>query len=227
MGKKKVNKQDIKNSQKQLIIWTVGICLFVLLIVIGIMYNSQGKNRNKANSTSDSAKTEQKTNTASDDSTTQQTQSAQTPQQVDMQGKSLVEIETTKGKIEVVLENEKMPITVTNFLKLVNQNFYNGLTFHRVEDWVIQGGDPKGDGTGGSNETIKLETSPDLKNVRGAIAMARSTAPNSASSQFYILKKDMTGLDGQYAVFGSVLAGMEIVDKIEIGDKMLSIKVLK
>ncbi|HCT63678.1 MAG TPA: peptidylprolyl isomerase [Lachnospiraceae bacterium] len=139
----------------------------------------------------------------------------------------MAEIQTSKGTIKVSLENKKMPITVGNFTKLVNSGFYNGLNFHRVEDWVIQGGDPNGNGSGGSDETITLETSPDLKNIRGALAMARSTDPNSASSQFYILKSDASWLDGQYAVFGNVITGMELVDKMEIGDKILSIKIVK
>lgn len=106
----------------------------------------------------------------------------------------------------------------------VNTNFYNNLTFHRVEDWVIQGGDPLGNGTGGPDWTIPLEVTPTLKNVRGALAMARSSDPNSAGSQFYILKKDAPWLDGQYAVFGKITQGMDIVDKIEIGDNIISVK---
>ena len=133
-------------------------------------------------------------------------------------------IKTSKGDIEIALYSELMPITVENFQSLVKQNFYKGLTFHRVEDWVIQGGDPKGDGTGGSSKTIKLETNNKLRNLRGAIAMARASDPDSASSQFYILKTDAAWLDGQYAVFGRVLSGMEIVDKIEVGDKITNIE---
>lgn len=135
-----------------------------------------------------------------------------------------VTINTAKGDIVFQVYPKLMPVTVANFEKLVKANFYNGLTFHRVEDWVIQGGDPKGDGTGGPGWTIKLETNTKLKNVRGAVAMARSQDPNSAGSQFYILKKDMSSLDGQYAVFGKVVKGMDVVDKIAIGDKMLTVK---
>lgn len=135
-----------------------------------------------------------------------------------------VKIETNKGTIDLVLNKTKMPITVNNFLKLTNNNFYDGLTFHRVEDWVIQGGDPNGNGTGGSDERIPLETHPTIKNIRGAIAMARTNDPNSATSQFYILKKDASWLDGQYAVFGNVVSGLEVVDNIVIGDKIISIR---
>lgn len=133
-------------------------------------------------------------------------------------------INTEKGDIEIVIYPELMPVTVENFNSLIEEGFYDDLTFHRVEDWVIQGGDPKGDGTGGSNKTIKLETNPKILNVRGAVAMARSSDPDSASSQFYILKKDAEWLDGQYAVFGMVVSGMDVVDKIESQDKIIGIK---
>lgn len=132
--------------------------------------------------------------------------------------------ETSKGQIVIEIYPKLMPKTVKNFEKLVNSNFYNGLSFHRVEDWVIQGGDPKGDGTGGPGWTIPFETSPELKNVRGAVAMARDQDPNSAGSQFYILKTDAPFLDGKYAVFGKVISGMETVEQIQVGDKMESVK---
>lgn len=133
-------------------------------------------------------------------------------------------IQTSRGNIEIETYPSLMPITTANFDKLVSKGFYKNMKFHRVEDWVIQTGDPTGTGTGGSGETIVLETSEKLKNKRGYIGMARSTDPNSASSQFYILKKDAPSLNGQYAVFGRVTKGMEIVDKIKQGDKMKLIK---
>ena len=135
-----------------------------------------------------------------------------------------VTIQTAKGNIVVELAGEKMPITVGNFLRLTNSGFYDGLTIHRVEHWVVQGGDPKGNGSGGPGWTIKLETHPDLKNVRGAVAMARTTVPDSAGSQFYILKTDAPWLDGQYAVFGKVTDGMDVVDQLARGDKMTCVK---
>jgi cyclophilin family peptidyl-prolyl cis-trans isomerase len=138
-----------------------------------------------------------------------------------------VMIGTEKGNIEVEVYPEKMPVTVSNFLKLTGDGFYNGLTFHRVEHWVVQGGDPRGNGTGGPGWTIKLETHPDLKNVRGAVAMARSAHPDSAGSQFYILKTDADWLNGQYAVFGMVTGGMDVVDKLAVGDRMTEVKVLE
>lgn len=124
------------------------------------------------------------------------------------------------GTIEVELDADVAPITVANFAKLVNEGFYDGLTFHRIIDgFMIQGGDPLGNGTGGSDEKIKGEFSSngiknDISHVRGTISMARSKMPNSASSQFFIVHEDSTFLDGEYAGFGKVTKGMEIVDEI-------------
>ena len=130
-------------------------------------------------------------------------------------------IETDKGTIKAELYTDKAPITSKNFIDLANSGFYNGLKFHRVEPgFVVQGGDPKGDGTGGSGKTIPLEISPDLKHVKGALAMARSQNPNSASSQFYITLAEAPFLDGNYAVFGKVVQGFDAVEKIKVGDKM-------
>ena len=130
-------------------------------------------------------------------------------------------IETGKGTIKAELYTQKAPITTKNFIDLANAGFYNGLTFHRVEKgFVVQGGDPKGDGTGGSGKNIPLEINQDLKHVKGALAMARSQDPNSASSQFYITLAPAPFLDGNYAVFGAVVSGMEIAEKLQVGDKM-------
>ena len=132
-----------------------------------------------------------------------------------------VEIEIKDyGTMEVELDADTAPITVTNFVKLVQQNFYDGLTFHRVMDgFMIQGGDPNGDGTGGSDETIKGEFSNngvknEISHTRGTISMARASDPDSGSSQFFIVQYDSTFLDGDYAGFGHVTSGMEVVDKI-------------
>lgn len=124
------------------------------------------------------------------------------------------------GVITLVLDETVAPITVKNFLKLVKEGFYDGLTFHRIMDgFMIQGGDPKGNGTGGSSEKIKGEFSANgvennLSHTRGVISMARSSSMNSASSQFFIVHQDSTFLDGQYAAFGWVTSGMEVVDAI-------------
>ncbi|MDE6047324.1 MAG: peptidylprolyl isomerase [Anaeroplasmataceae bacterium] len=124
------------------------------------------------------------------------------------------------GTIKLELFPSIAPITVKNFLKLVESGFYNGLTFHRIiEGFMIQGGDPLGNGTGGSKEKIKGEFAKNgienpLLHSRGVISMARSMFPDSASSQFFIMHKDAPHLDGSYAAFGAVTEGIEVVDKI-------------
>lgn len=125
------------------------------------------------------------------------------------------------GKIVVLLDKTTAPITVDNFVSLVNDGFYNGLTFHRIiTDFMIQGGDPNGDGSGGSPTKIYGEFSSngwdnDISHKRGVISMARSNAPDSASSQFFICNADASeSLDGSYAAFGYVVEGMSVVDKI-------------
>lgn len=124
------------------------------------------------------------------------------------------------GSIKLKLDANIAPITVSNFVGLANDGFYNGLTFHRIiKGFMIQGGDPNGDGTGGSKQTIKGEFSANgvdnpLKHTRGVISMARSQSYDSASSQFFIMNEDTSSLDGQYAAFGCAYSGMDIVDKI-------------
>lgn len=127
------------------------------------------------------------------------------------------------GVIKVELDGDTAPITVANFIKLANEKFYDGLTFHRIiEDFVIQGGDPLGNGMGGSDEEIKGEflangVENNISHKRGVISMARATAYDSASSQFFIVHEDnleTASLDGLYAAFGVVTEGMEVVDKI-------------
>lgn len=138
-----------------------------------------------------------------------------------LKGKIYAEINIKDyGIIKVELDADSAPITVNNFVKLVNEGFYDGLTFHRIiEGFMMQGGDPMGNGTGGSDETIKGEFSEngvrnDISHERGTLSMARSADPDSGSSQFFIVHQDSTYLDGQYAGFGKVIEGMEVVDKI-------------
>ena len=124
------------------------------------------------------------------------------------------------GTITVELDGDIAPITVQNFMDLANDGFYDGLTFHRIiAGFMMQGGDPNGNGTGGSENTIKGEFSANgvensLSHTRGAISMARSQAYDSASSQFFICHADSTFLDGQYACFGYVTDGMDVVDAV-------------
>lgn len=124
------------------------------------------------------------------------------------------------GDIKLVLDGDTAPITVKNFVELAKSGFYDGLTFHRIiKGFMIQGGDPKGDGTGGSDKTIRGEFSKNgvennMSHKRGVISMARSQDNNSASSQFFIMHEDGDYLDGSYAAFGHVTEGMDVVDKI-------------
>lgn len=124
------------------------------------------------------------------------------------------------GTITVELDADTAPITVTNFVNLAKDGFYDNLTFHRIMDgFMIQGGDPNGDGTGGADQTIKGEFSSngvenEISHTRGTISMARARDPDSASSQFFIVQEDSDYLDGNYAAFGHVTSGMEIVDQI-------------
>ncbi|HEY9778277.1 MAG TPA: peptidylprolyl isomerase [Planktothrix sp.] len=140
----------------------------------------------------------------------------------------IVDIKTDKGEIRIEIFKSEAPRTAANFLDLTHKGFYNGLTFHRVESWVVQGGDPTGTGTGdyidpktNVKRLIKLEVSPTLKHdLAGTVAMARSPDPDSASCQFYITKKPAEFLDMHYAVFGHVLSGMDVVNNLEEGDRM-------
>lgn len=131
----------------------------------------------------------------------------------------IIEMENGK-KMTVELYPKEAPITVANFLKLVDDGFYNGLIFHRViSGFMIQGGDPLGTGYGGSENSIKGEfrangVNNTIRHTRGVISMARSQSPNSASSQFFIMHKDAPYLDGQYAAFGKVVEGIDVVDEI-------------
>lgn len=132
-----------------------------------------------------------------------------------------VEIEIADyGTISLELDADTAPISVTNFVNLAGDGFYDGLTFHRIiSGFMIQGGDPQGNGTGGSGTDITGEFASngienDISHVRGVISMARSMSPDSASSQFFIVHEDSTFLDGEYAAFGHVTEGIEIVDQI-------------
>ena len=133
----------------------------------------------------------------------------------------MIIIEMENGKeIEIELDPTAAPITCKNFEKLVKEGFYDGLIFHRViPGFMIQGGDPQGNGMGGADENIIGEFKANgfdnpIKHVRGVISMARAFNPNSASSQFFIMHDDAPHLDGQYAAFGKVVSGMEAVDEI-------------
>ena len=137
------------------------------------------------------------------------------------------------GDIKVETDSASAPITVANFEKLASEGFYDGLTFHRViKGFMIQGGDPRGDGTGGSSVNIKGEFSKNgvenpIQHTRGVISMARSSDPDSASSQFFIVHESSPHLDGSYAAFGRVIDGIDVVDKIAMSSTNRSDKPLE
>jgi peptidyl-prolyl cis-trans isomerase B (cyclophilin B) len=154
----------------------------------------------------------------------------------------VVRMETTKGVILIKLFPQDAPISVANFEKLVNKGFYNGLKFHRVTDLegpdgsglghIVQGGDPAGNGSGGPGYTIKGEfpqngVANPLKHVTGAVAMARTNAPDSAGSQFYLVTSPAPHLDGGYAVFGMIIKGLDVAKKLVVGDKMTKVTMVK
>lgn len=147
-------------------------------------------------------------------------------------GDPVVVLQTTKGPIAMRIFQSVVPYTAGNFLDLVSRGFYNGLTFHRVESWVIQGGDPNGNGTGlfydgGQPRYLRLETNRMLQhNAPGVVAMAHGKSPNSGSCQFYITKKPMPALNGSYSIFGGVVQGMEVVYNIQPGDRILSAEIV-
>ena len=210
----------------------IGVVVVVMLAAIGIYAvinsNSQSKKQLEENSTNIEGTTNtensaKENNTENKNENIQNNQISNESEENNMYstGKHHAEIVVKNyGTIALELDADVAPITVENFANLVNEGFYNGLTFHRIiSGFMIQGGDPLGNGTGGSSKTIKGEfASNGVKNsishVRGTISMARSSMPNSASSQFFIVHQDSTFLDGKYAAFGTVTSGMEVVDKI-------------
>ena len=210
----------------------IGVVVVVMLAAIGIYAvinsNSQSKKQLEENSTNIEGTTNtensaKENNTENKDGNIQNNQISNESEENNMYstGKHHAEIVVKNyGTIALELDSDVAPITVENFANLVNEGFYNGLTFHRIiSGFMIQGGDPLGNGTGGSSKTIKGEfASNGVKNsishVRGTISMARSSMTNSASSQFFIVHQDSTFLDGKYAAFGTVTSGMEVVDKI-------------
>ncbi|MBM4317395.1 MAG: peptidylprolyl isomerase [Deltaproteobacteria bacterium] len=138
-------------------------------------------------------------------------------------GVKMLVIETNQGTIEAELYPKEAPKTVARILELAGKGFYNGLTFHRVvPGFVVQGGDPKGNGTGGSGQNLPAEFNSH-KHVEGTLAMARAMDPNSADSQFYISLGAHPHLDNNYTVFGQVVKGMETVKKLAVGDKMTKV----
>lgn len=140
----------------------------------------------------------------------------------------VVSLETTKGKIELELTPDKTPVTVANFVNLVQRGFYNGLTFHRViPNFMIQGGDPLGNGTGGPGYEFKDEFDASLKHSAPGILSMANAGPGTNGSQFFITHVPTSWLDGKHSIFGRVIAGQDVVNKIEMGDKIVKASVSK
>lgn len=199
---------------KNYVIIGIIVVLIIISIVAGVVISKKGNNRTEENTSSVSETAKETSDKKENDIKKEEDKNMLT-------GKHNVEIKVKDyGTIALELDADVAPITVTNFIKLVKEGFYDGLTYHRIiSGFMIQGGDPLGNGTGGSKENIKGEFSSNgVKNTishkRGVISMARSSMPNSASSQFFIVHEDSEFLDGQYAAFGHVTSGMEVVDEI-------------
>ena len=195
--------------------------LLTMVLVLGTLTacGSAGNDKSDTSSKADTSSSAEVSSSSGTDSS--EAEDSKQSEEKLLTGKHHAEIVVKDyGTIKLELDADTAPISVTNFVKLAKEGFYDGLTFHRIiSGFMIQGGDPKGDGTGGSDQTIKGEfkengVENNISHVRGVISMARSMDNDSASSQFFIVHKDSTFLDGQYAGFGKVTDGMEVVDKI-------------
>ena len=243
MSQKKIKqeKRELKNiqeEQKNTGRWIASVIAVVLIGTGVYLMTGQGPQISIVEKTAINTNT---STTTMD--TTQDQESQEGNVSSEKNSHEIVVIETSKGTMKVELYRQDAPKTVENFITLTNKKFYDGLKFHRVvPGFVVQGGDPQGTGMGGSDATIPLEIrcadgtmtegklatcEPALKHLDGALAMARSSDPNSASSQFYITLGAQSFLDKNYAVFGYVVEGLEVASKIEMGDVMKKVYLQK
>ncbi len=212
-----------------------------ILIVIGIIYSQKNKagGGNDQQATTQPVLSQAGANPASVTSPTpsgspaasQNPATAATAGAVDLTpdasglSKATVVMTTTKGVIKFKFYTKDAPNTVNRMVELISKGFYNGLNFHRVvPGFVVQGGDPQGNGTGGSGTHLKAEFN-DRHHLEGTVAMARASDPDSADSQFYICLAPQPSLDHSYTVFGQVIDGMDVVRKIQVGDKMTTVTI--
>ena len=219
---KKTVSEPVKNKpSKGMIAGIIAASAVVLAaLILLIVFLTNNNNEEQTNDTISSAPESSAASESSGSSDTEISSYSPAPLDESKQYYADIEIQN-EGTITVALDYKTAPVTTANFVGLANSGFYDGLTFHRImEGFMMQGGDPKGNGTGGSENTIVGEFSANgyennISHTRGTISMARnSLSMDSASSQFFIVQKDSTFLDGQYAAFGHVTSGMEIVDKI-------------
>ena len=215
-------KEARKNLIKNIFAFSIPALVIVALIVLIIWDPFSKVTGNNLFTGSDTESTSSDNFSSNNNSSgTQSTEGTYTPKALDETLTYYADIKIQDyGTITVKLDQKSAPISAANFVALAEDGFYDGLTFHRImEGFMMQGGDPEGNGTGGSENNIVGEFTANgydntLSHTRGAISMARSSAYNSASSQFFIVHEDSTSLDGQYAVFGYVTEGIEIVDKV-------------
>ncbi|VVB51023.1 Cyclophilin type peptidyl-prolyl cis-trans isomerase/CLD [uncultured archaeon] len=219
--------RKLRSQNKAVFYIAVGVvALMFLWTAYSVLRNGQhgqsvASQYNYATATTKSLMT---TSTTTTILSTMKTTSTQIPQ---TKTRRAAVLETAKGTITFVLYENEAPVTTKNFIGLVERGFYRNMVFHRVvPGFVIQTGDPTGTGRGGSDATIPLEISKALTHVKGAVGMARSNDPDSASSQFYITLDDTHQLDGGYAVFGKVVSGMDVVESIKQGDTLISVRLI-
>lgn len=216
--KKEANKVLIKNILK------FGVPALAVIILVVLIFLDPFTSADASNSLTNTSGESTSSGDTSSDNTSNETDSTAntyTPDALDENLTYYADIEIADyGKITVKLDQTSAPISSANFVALAEDGFYDGLTFHRImEGFMMQGGDPNGNGYGGSENNIVGEFTANgydnnLSHTRGAISMARSNDYNSASSQFFIVHEDSTSLDGEYAVFGYVTEGMDVVDKV-------------
>lgn len=216
MAKKKQKKKPVDKKKQLLVMIAVVAAVFLLIVGVAVAITSAEGGTGSENTTTDSTAAGE---TAESDTTAETEDGEMITTIANPTCYADIEI-ADYGTITVALDGNTAPESVNNFVALAKSGFYDGLTFHRIiSGFMMQGGDPNGDGTGGSETTIKGEfrnngVDNNLSHVRGALSMARSNDYDSASSQFFIVHEDSTFLDGDYAVFGYVTEGMDIVDKV-------------
>jgi len=203
--------------------WAWPFIIIAIIVLSILIYMSQNKNKNEPNL---SPIPDDSFQIISPSPSSQQNVNQQQPEPTLETEKIITAsiaatIRTTKGDITLVLRGDMAPNTVKTFISKAKSGFYNNLTFHRVEDWVIQGGDPNGNGTGGGNIPVEFNNLPFVTGAIGSASRGDGKVQND--SQFFITKSDASWLNGQYTNFGTVTEGIEVVNKIQIGDKILGI----
>ena len=213
----KLKEQRLKKKKQAIIIGVVAAVVCLCVIIGMIVTGGSKENAENTSAATDQTNTSETNTNGANES--EGSEAVATGLDSSLTYYADIEIQD-HGTITIQLDQTSAPITTENFVNLAESGFYDGLTFHRIiEDFMMQGGDPNGNGTGGSGNTIVGEFTDNghdnkLSHTRGAVSMARSSAYDSASSQFFIVHEDSTFLDGQYAVFGYVTEGMDIVDTI-------------